>query len=701
MRWKGCRHLLCFVALGVLGLQAARPQSAAVPPEPERLLLEAQDARNTAVLRDFLAGTMSGLVRRAALAAGSVQDTLLVEQLAVLLRNGADSIRGAAAFALGQTGVAADSAARRRIAALLQSRLGEETQERPLLSLIEALGKCGDTQALAALAAYRTRPVPDEVDCEIALSIGRMAYRGVKSREATLCAVKILDVMTGPGRWKPAYALMRIADRDLLGEHASRIAAAAQDSDPDVRMFCAAAMGKVNDRRVAVLTLLSLASGDPDWRVRVNALKSLGGIDPLQAPDAVLALIQAAEDSNRHIALTAITTLPGLRLAGTEQARAARSLLAGIVANSTGRDRAPEQREAAAALARVFGAEAFADLQPLKEQGSPQRAAYAAALAHVPLEDARNDLLTLAADASPRVAAASLEALTTSARRSALTAAMKERIRASFIAALRADDVTVLTAAAGGLADSALADQASVPELLVTLQRLRLPEHAEAMTAIAEALGSLNDRKAVASLVALAREADPAVARAAVAAVERITGKPQSHLLPRAPLRKEGAAPDWQAYAWVADHRELEVRTRAGSFTILLRPDLAPFTCTALATLVRKGFYDGLTFHRVVPNFVVQGGDPRGDGWGGPGFTLRSEFADEPFERGTVGVASSGKDTEGSQFFVTHSRQPHLDGRYTIIGRVIQGMEVVDRLQAGDSMERLRFVVGADSAGIR
>lgn len=100
----------------------------------------------------------------------------------------------------------------------------------------------------------------------------------------------------------------------------------------------------------------------------------------------------------------------------------------------------------------------------------------------------------------------------------------------------------------------------------------------------------------------------------------------------------------------------------------------------------QRGFYRGLQFHRVVSNFVVQGGDPRGDGWGGPGYSLRSEFSPLSYETGTVGIASAGKDTEGSQFFITHSPQPHLDGRYTVIGRVVEGMDVVDKLQVGDRM---------------
>ena len=103
--------------------------------------------------------------------------------------------------------------------------------------------------------------------------------------------------------------------------------------------------------------------------------------------------------------------------------------------------------------------------------------------------------------------------------------------------------------------------------------------------------------------------------------------------------------------------------------------------------LVEQGFFDKLSFHRVVPNFVIQGGDPRGDSWGSPGYAIRSEFNMQPYLRGTVGMASAGKDTEGCQFFITHSPQPHLDGRYTVFGQVTAGMDIVDAIQEGEVME--------------
>src|SRR3712207_9432356 len=104
--------------------------------------------------------------------------------------------------------------------------------------------------------------------------------------------------------------------------------------------------------------------------------------------------------------------------------------------------------------------------------------------------------------------------------------------------------------------------------------------------------------------------------------------------------------------------------------------DVAPNTVTSFLTLAEQGYFDGLTFHRIVPNFVIQGGDPRGDGNGGPGYQIRCEINQVPYARGAVGMALSGKDTGGSQWFVTHSPQPHLDGGFTGFERVIEGMGV-------------------------
>jgi cyclophilin family peptidyl-prolyl cis-trans isomerase/HEAT repeat protein len=131
------------------------------------------------------------------------------------------------------------------------------------------------------------------------------------------------------------------------------------------------------------------------------------------------------------------------------------------------------------------------------------------------------------------------------------------------------------------------------------------------------------------------------------------------------------------------------VQTNRGEISFELRFDLAPLTVLNFIQLVSSEFYEGLTFHRVVPNFVVQGGCPRGDGWGGPAHFIRCEYSDVPYERGTVGIATSGRDTGGSQFFFCHSPQPHLEARYTIFGDVLYGMDIVDQLVVGDVIEKI------------
>src|SRR6516164_5707363 len=122
----------------------------------------------------------------------------------------------------------------------------------------------------------------------------------------------------------------------------------------------------------------------------------------------------------------------------------------------------------------------------------------------------------------------------------------------------------------------------------------------------------------------------------------------------------------------------------AGRVVIAMRPDLAPATCARIKTLVRQGFYDGLTFHRVIAGFMAQTGDPNGDGTGGSGHKLDAEFSNRPFARGTVAMArTSDPNSADSQFFIMFAREPSLDGKYTIWGEVVSGMDHVDRIKKG------------------
>jgi peptidyl-prolyl cis-trans isomerase B (cyclophilin B) len=136
------------------------------------------------------------------------------------------------------------------------------------------------------------------------------------------------------------------------------------------------------------------------------------------------------------------------------------------------------------------------------------------------------------------------------------------------------------------------------------------------------------------------------------------------------------------------------LHTRRGRIEVLLDVVEAPLTTRSFVDLARRGFFDGLRFHRVEPGFVTQGGDPRGDGTGGPAYTLRCEVGQRPFGRGALGMAHAGKDTGGSQFFIAHAPQPHLDGDYTLFGQVTSGWDVLDQIRPGDAIERVEVWTG-------
>ena len=143
--------------------------------------------------------------------------------------------------------------------------------------------------------------------------------------------------------------------------------------------------------------------------------------------------------------------------------------------------------------------------------------------------------------------------------------------------------------------------------------------------------------------------------------------------------------PVWNEIESNFKYKKARVNTNKGSFEIFFYWDLAPLTVSNFVSLSQSGFYDGIRFHRVENNFVVQGGCPRGDGWGGPGYSIRSEFAAQYFV-GSVGMASAGKDTEGCQWFVSHYPTSHLDGKYSCFAGVTTGMDVVYDLAVGDTI---------------
>jgi cyclophilin family peptidyl-prolyl cis-trans isomerase/HEAT repeat protein len=413
--------------------------------------------------------------------------------------------------------------------------------------------------------------------------------------------------------------------------------------------------------------------------VALHALRALAAIGDERGTATAAALVSSSSDVVRREALRALAVLPPDPSLGPRLV----SLLA---------ERDPWIRAAAlGALARADRA-SFA----LVLSGSDPdpvwwvRSALASALGAAGDEMSVGVLHAMLRDEDPRVLPAVLEGLSLARGRDALDTLRRH---------LEHEDLGVRVAAAEGIA--ALGDAAASPALLAAWRRGKLDGSGEleARIAAVKALAAQRDDAARAGLDEVARQDESRAVRARAALALRERGAPAPDPGPEAVDRpvldyREAMEP----YAPRAGVKLFTPRaflhTRHGTVEIHLDVVEAPLTTASFVDLARAGFYDGLVFHRVEPGFVVQGGCPRGDGNGGPGYALRCEITRRPFARGAVGMALSGKDTGGSQFFVTLGPQPHLDGGFTVFGQVVAGMDAVDRLRPGDVIERVEVWTG-------
>jgi len=317
------------------------------------------------------------------------------------------------------------------------------------------------------------------------------------------------------------------------------------------------------------------------------------------------------------------------------------------------------------------------------------RASLASLLGTLPRQSALRRLLSMLSDTDQRVLATVL---------TSLVKLNAPGIGDILLDHLKSDDPVVRASAASGIGELRL--PAGAQALPAAYQFALRDQTYVARAAILEAFSKYGISVSRSLLDVALGDKDWAVRVRAAALLRQ--AEPQSDAEVRirpAPTRLGGDAyqsptlttPQFSTLAFIdTDH---------GTVQIELAVLDAPLMIDNFVTLVKRRFYNGLTFHRVVPDFVVQGGDPRGDGEGGPGYTVRDEVSQRPYLRGTVGIALDWQDTGGSQFFITHSPQPHLDAKYTVIGRVTDGMDVVDRIQQNDVIRRVRVWDGTQMIG--
>ncbi|MEP6849259.1 MAG: peptidylprolyl isomerase, partial [Acidobacteriota bacterium] len=508
--------------------------------------------------------------------------------------------------------------------------------------------------------------------------------------------------------------------RDLLATNVNAV----------VRAGAARVLGAAEDKDAADI-LIKAATTDTDLRVRVSAIRALGGLKGAGAGDKLLdrgeALYkQLAAGKTRNPPerneLLEIASALGRVFQGTKDEGAV-SFLTKLRAST--RAEAPEVEVAFARIAPKKYVDSFEENSDWKSLSAQYQG-----LAELANLDASTEpeaklkaRLMLVQEIARRFTSGPHQDVTAPSRPDLVRsfAAFKSENTSNIFRPLMEveSDIFVRAAIAETLGEQP-ATKENVEELKKAFTRALVAdkEYDDAQLAILDALAKLDKKEAVGTLLIAVNAPDYLVRKKAFdllddqdlqkefpgiptsLEVARSRREDQVQLYTGAFGTKLGQITNSEAdYRRAASRKNGTVKavitTEKGNFTIEFLPEDAPLTVDNFIKLARGNYFNGVEVHRVVPNFVMQDGDPRGDGNGGPGWSIRCEINMVPYERGAVGMALSGKDTGGSQWFVTHSPQPHLDGGYTVFGKVNENdMKVVDNIVRGDKIVSVKIVEG-------
>lgn len=724
MRTLAATLVLLLAAPAIAEGQAAAPDPALL--EPVRRLLELEDRRSAdlAAWTPLLRSPLSEVRRRAARGAGRVRAVALGPALRAALGDETDeAVRSELVFALG---LVSDPASLDLLLALLRDEraavragavaaLARHGAAAPPASLLGALSD-GDAEVrgAAALALARLR--------------GRRALTGAAklppldapTARALLAALGRLSVDADPEvRWRAAYALadgaaLDLADGGPAGDVRLRLLERLLDDPaPYVRLFAARGLGGhpgAPERRADALlhALRGQRRRVDDPHVRAALVAALGRVGLQGARERITAALLeeltpggGRAELSSHVSAAAFGALAGLGRAAPGDApadalraplaAAARAFLDGPERVHTG---ATGRAAAVDALLRVGAPDVVGPLVTSLAASASEhdRLAVVAATRWLPVAEARQLLVRLRTDPSVHVQAAALDAWSGVAEVDSDAAVAA---RAAAVAALREPDLAVRGTAVSLLAG--VGQAGDLPALAAAVTASAGSDWAElrgeaARTALAWTKADPAAKAPVASwLRALLKDEALAVRTAAASALAELEGTP-----PPPPPADDSTStvqvePGVDLLLAKPNPRAV-LHTSGGDVLLELLREEAPRHVKSFVTLAKAGRYDGLPLHRVVTGFVVQGLDPRGDGWGAGGVRLRDELNQVPFLRGAVGMPSSGPDTGGCQLFITHIPTPHLDGGYTVFARVIAGLDVVDLLDVGDLVQRVELL---------
>jgi len=576
-----------------------------------------QDRRLSDSLIQFFNHEVAGYRRAAALAFGSVQDTSASEALGRLLNDSDSTVRKAAIFALGQTGGA------KAYQLLVQANFNSA-------EYYEALGKTASKDQGTSLT-------------ENSWALYRLALRGLTDTAHVTSAIQFLHSANSIDSRLGAAHFFSRGPANIDGAEDALIKSALSDSSVFVRMASASALRKIKSERVQQ-TLKELVKVDPDYRVRVNAMRALQSF-PLS--EIIETLFEALNEENNNVSIAASEV--AIQVATAEQYSA---LVEKARATKHWRVRANLYE---ASLASISNKELTEEIiRVTRAAENPyEKAALISALKNAPMAYTFVGEQLLTTDI-PVIRSSSASSLIGMNKHKLFEKSMQGSFLAFYKKALQGDDAAVIGTIATVLMDTTLGYKNIISDyqfLHDAKQKLSLPKDNEALQPLEKAIAYFEGKE---------NEGE---------------------------VKNEYNHPiDWGLVKTIPSDQQVIIKTSKGNIVIQLLVEEAPGSVANFVQLSSSGYFNGKNFHRVVPNFVIQGGCNRGDGWGSEDYSIRSEFSGRRYKEGSIGMASAGKDTEGTQWFITHSPTPPLDGRYTIFAEVVTGMDVVHRIGVGDEI---------------
>lgn len=564
------------------------------------------------------------------------------------------------------------------------------------MAAAEALGRAATAGAQSQLVACVSDP---QLAASCALALGRLGRRKIAfvpaAAPALIGATLSVDAAV---RYAATYALARehepAADSAVAAALVTRIA----DEVPEIRATAIAGLAKRKALDVGRRGV-EASLGDADWRVAVEAARALAGADE---PGRALVATSLArrwselvegDAADAHVIIASLRALAGKPLTARTALDAVTALGERAGADTT----LPAiTRGWIQCLARVVAPPAAAGqiVEAIASCSLPDHLKLPL-LVTDGLGDAavrRAALRVLLAHDDPRVRAAGLGAFAATWKDA--DARGQQTLVSTLTAAIASKNPIVASAgidAADAIYDAAGTDS---PHRVTLDAAIAARARAESDVELSTQLYTTIGKRSVAGGADACRaglSGHPVRAKAAVECLRQLGEAVDM------PAPAPAAPPPHDVAGVIGHHVTWRLETTRGTLEIELRPDVAPWAVATIAALTQRGYYNGLELHRVVPNFVAQGGDPTQSGYGGPGFVLPAEPSSTldgaGYVAGGVGMADAGPDSAGSQWFVMHGRAPHLDGRYTWVGSVIEGQKSADALQIGDRVERAEVVI--------